>query len=64
MKRILTEKNCVIVLFVLVLITFALAQEDSKKMEKAISGAVTAVAEFQKTTADQATPGLSPQHAE
>lgn len=33
-----TEKNLVVVLFVLVLITFALAQEDSKKMEKAYSG--------------------------
>lgn len=41
MKRILSEKNCVIFLFVLVLITFALAQEDSRKMEKAYKGAGT-----------------------
>ena len=38
MKRILSEKNLVVVLFVLVLITFALAQEDTRKMEKAYSG--------------------------
>lgn len=41
MKPILTERNCVIVLFVMVLITFALAQEDSRKMEKAYQGAVS-----------------------
>jgi hypothetical protein len=38
MRLIFTEKNLVVVLFVLVLITFALAQEDSKKMEKAYTG--------------------------
>jgi hypothetical protein len=38
MKPFLSEKNIVVVLFVLVLITFALAQEDSKKMEKAYIG--------------------------
>jgi len=38
MKRILSEKNLVVVLFVLVLITFALAQEDTKKMERAFAG--------------------------
>jgi hypothetical protein len=31
MKRILSEKNIVVVLFVMVLVTFSLAQEDSKK---------------------------------
>ena len=39
MKRILSEKNLVVVLFVMVLITFSLAQEDSKKMERLSSGA-------------------------
>ncbi len=34
MKAILSEKNLVVVLFVMVLVTFSLAQEDSKKMEK------------------------------
>lgn len=32
-KRILSEKNCVVLLFVLVLVTFSLAQEDTKKIE-------------------------------
>jgi hypothetical protein len=39
MKPILSERNCVIILFVLVLVTFSLAQEDSRKMEKAYQGA-------------------------
>ncbi len=39
MKAILTERNLVVVLFVMVLITFSLAQEDSKKMEKIYTGA-------------------------
>jgi hypothetical protein len=34
MKAILSEKNIVIALFVAVLITFSLAQEDTRKMEK------------------------------
>ena len=38
MKPILSERNIVVVLFVLVLITFSLAQEDSKKMEQMYSG--------------------------
>ncbi len=38
MRAIISEKNLVVVLFVLVLITFALAQEDSKKLEKAYIG--------------------------
>ena len=38
MRRILSEKNLVVVLFVLVFITFVFAQEDSKKIEKANSG--------------------------
>ncbi len=38
MRAILSEKNLVAVLFVMVLITFAFAQEDSKKMEKAYVG--------------------------
>ncbi|HEY6064127.1 MAG TPA: hypothetical protein VIV35_10990 [Chitinophagaceae bacterium] len=38
MKPILSEKNIVVILFVMVLITFSLAQEDSRKMEKMYSG--------------------------
>jgi hypothetical protein len=48
MKRILSEKNLVVVLFVMVLITFSLAQEDSKKMEKIYSGAANAATSFLK----------------
>lgn len=44
MKQILSEKNIVVILFVMVLITFSLAQEDSKKMEKMYSGATTVTA--------------------
>ena len=38
MRSILSEKNVVVILFVMVLITFSLAQEDSRKMEKMYSG--------------------------
>ncbi|HEX7906282.1 MAG TPA: hypothetical protein VF487_20550 [Chitinophagaceae bacterium] len=38
MKSILSERNIVVVLFVMVLITFSLAQEDSKKIEKLYLG--------------------------
>jgi hypothetical protein len=53
MKRILSENNIVVILFVMVLITFSLAQEDSKKMEKMYSGATTAtVSGFLKQQVD------------
>lgn len=39
MKQILSERNIVVVLFVMVLIIFSLAQEDSKKMESMYAGA-------------------------
>jgi hypothetical protein len=38
MRSIFTEKNIVVILFVMVFITFSFAQEDSKKMEKMYSG--------------------------
>ena len=38
MRAYLSERNLVVILFVLVLVTFALAQEDTKKMEKAYIG--------------------------
>ena len=41
MKPILSERNIVVVLFVMVLVTFALAQEDTKKMEKGFSAITT-----------------------
>jgi hypothetical protein len=39
MKTILSEKNLVVLLFVMVLITFSLAHEDTKKMEHIYNGA-------------------------
>jgi hypothetical protein len=44
MKPILSEKNIVVVLFVMVLITFSLAQEDSKKIEKGFTAVTSASA--------------------
>jgi hypothetical protein len=38
MRRILSERNLVVVLFVMVLITFSLAHEDCKEMEKIYIG--------------------------
>jgi hypothetical protein len=38
MRRILSERNIVVVLFVMVLITFSLAHEDCKEMEKIYIG--------------------------
>jgi hypothetical protein len=46
MRRFLSEKNIVVVLFVMVLITFSLAQEDSKKMEKLYSGTNSITASY------------------
>ena len=37
MKRALLERNLVVVLFVLVLVTFSFAERDSKKLEKIYS---------------------------
>lgn len=34
MKRILSERNIVVILFVMVLVTFSFAQEDTKKIER------------------------------
>jgi hypothetical protein len=42
MKTILSEKNIVVILFVMVLITFSLAQEETKKLEKMYIGATAA----------------------
>ena len=45
MKMILSERNLVVVLFILVFITFAMAHEDSKKMEKGYAGFNTSAAQ-------------------
>ncbi len=38
MKTILSERNLVVLLFVMVLVTFSLAHEDTKKMEYLYNG--------------------------
>ena len=43
MKAILSEKSLVVILFIMVLVTFSLAQEDSKKMTKMYSGVATGI---------------------
>ena len=53
MKQILSEKNVVVILFVMVLITFSLAQEDSRKMEKLYTGATTITAASLITTQNE-----------
>ena len=58
MKVILSERNIVIALFVMVLITFSLAQEDSKKMEKGFS------AESATSTVDKVVENTTPKTIE
>lgn len=41
MRNILSERNIVVALFVMVLITFSLAQEDANKMERMKKGVST-----------------------
>ena len=41
MRSILSERNIVVVLFVMVFITFAMAHEDTKKMEQVFQGTGT-----------------------
>jgi cell shape-determining protein MreC len=58
MRSILSEKSLVVVLFVVVLITFSLAQEDSRKMEKIFIGTSVSATPLNfvqpsKTLADQ-----------
>jgi hypothetical protein len=38
MRPILSERNLVVLLFIMVLVTFSFAQEDSKKMERIATG--------------------------
>jgi hypothetical protein len=54
MKPFLSEKKIVVILFVLVLIAFSFAQEDSRKMEK-LSAGINAIS-ASHLLADQSTP--------
>jgi len=46
MRRLLTEKNIVIVLFVMVFITFSLAEKETKKIEQLYNGGHTSIKNF------------------
>ena len=43
MRGILTEKNIVIVLFVMVFVTFSLAEKETKKIEQLYNGGHTTI---------------------
>jgi hypothetical protein len=46
MRRLLTEKNIVIVLFVMVFIVFSLAEKETKKIEHLYNGGRTSIKNF------------------
>jgi len=60
MKRVFLEKNIVIVLFVLVLITFSFAHHDSKKLSQFYSSVVKAGKKFLAQTNAEKSNNLSP----
>ena len=46
MKGVLTERNIVVVLFVMVIITFSFAQNETKRMEQLYNGGHLSVKKF------------------
>jgi hypothetical protein len=46
MRGLLTEKNIVVVLFVLVFIVFSMAEKETKKIEQLYNGGHTAIKDF------------------
>ena len=46
MRRLLSEKNIVIVLFVMVFIIFSLAENETKKIEQLYNGGHTSIKNF------------------
>jgi len=46
MKGIFTERNFVVILFVMVLITFSLAQNETKKIEQLYNGGQSSLRKF------------------
>lgn len=60
MKSNFSEQNIVVVLFVMVLITFALAQEDSKKIEKMYSGSGISKVSHQLAQLSKESPTSTP----
>ncbi|HEY2720541.1 MAG TPA: hypothetical protein VGI82_02380 [Chitinophagaceae bacterium] len=58
MKGIFTERNFVIVLFVLVIITFSFAQNETKKMEQLYNGGHTSLEKFPALRPEAKAPNL------
>jgi len=50
MKGLLTEKNIVVVLFIMVLITFSFAQNETRKMEQLYNGGHFSIKKFTTPT--------------
>jgi len=46
MKGIFTEKNIVVILFIMVLVTFSLAQKETKRIEQLYYGGQTSIKNF------------------
>ncbi|MBL7739524.1 MAG: hypothetical protein JNK14_09910 [Chitinophagaceae bacterium] len=49
MRRILSEKNLVVLLFILVIITFSFAQEDTKRIDKMFEETTSGAASLDQT---------------
>ncbi len=58
MKSFFSERNVMVILFVMVLVTFSLAQEDSKKIEKMSTGVSFSTAATMITEHIEATPPI------
>jgi hypothetical protein len=46
MRALFTEKNIVVILFIMVLVTFSLAQKETKRMEQLYNGGQTSIKNF------------------
>ena len=60
MRAVLSEKNLVIVLFILVLVAFSFAHEDSKKMEQVFAGAKQSLNSSNAPLTQNKLPGVDP----
>lgn len=60
MRAVLSEKNLVIVLFIMVLVAFSFAHEDSKKMEQIFAGAHQALNSSNPSLTQNIQPGIDP----
>jgi hypothetical protein len=55
MKGVITERNIVIILFVMVLITFSLAQNETNKIEQRYNGGQTLIRKYPDSKAQAKT---------